>query len=596
MPRDSPPSAQTAVTNSIDVEKLAADVPAPNEAKMEMKTEGPKPASTEKTFTLKVILLLISVFLSMFLVAIDRTIVSTAVPTISNEFNAFADIGWYGSVYSLTCCAFQLVFGKIYAYFSVRVNFVVSMILFEAGSALSGAAPSSAAFILGRAIAGVGAAGIFAGTIMAVVFAVPLAKRPQVQGLMGAVMGIATIVGPLIGGAFTSNVTWRWCFYINLPFGAVAMVVTFFLFDVPDRDSAKQPLIKKLAQLDLPGSAVLIPGVTCLLLALQWGGQTYEWSNGRIIALLVLAGILLIAFVATQFLLPKTATIPPTILKFRSVAAAAWSTICIGSSQYIFGILIPLSKVYHRMLTTLTVYYLPIWFQAIKNVSPVDSGIHLLPMMVSFIITQLAGGFINQKIGYYTPLGIFGISAMTIGAGLLTTLQTHSSSGTWIGYQILYGFGMGFCFQTPNLATQTVLPKQQVPIGMALMFFGQLLGASIFVSVGENILSNQLQKRLSGISEFPPGFIGSSGATTFLNSVRPDQRETALIAYNEALRKVFQVGLILSCLGVLGICSLEWKSVKKPGNPGAGKPGEQAVKPSVDKNIRGQENNRVGSQ
>ncbi|EEQ33880.1 hypothetical protein McanCB56680_006470 [Microsporum canis] len=569
MPRDSPPSAQTAVTNSIDVEKLAADVPAPNEAKMEMKTEGPKPASTEKTFTLKVILLLISVFLSMFLVAIDRTIVSTAVPTISNEFNAFADIGWYGSVYSLTCCAFQLVFGKIYAYFSVRVNFVVSMILFEAGSALSGAAPSSAAFILGRAIAGVGAAGIFAGTIMAVVFAVPLAKRPQVQGFMGAVMGIATIVGPLIGGAFTSNVTWRWCFYINLPFGAVAMVVTFFLFDVPDRDSAKQPLIKKLAQLDLPGSAVLIPGVTCLLLALQWGGQTYEWSNGRIIALLVLAGILLIAFVATQFLLPKTATIPPTILKFRSVAAAAWSTICIGSSQYIF------------------VYYLPIWFQAIKNVSPVDSGIHLLPMMVSFIVTQLAGGFINQKIGYYTPLGIFGISAMTIGAGLLTTLQTHSSSGTWIGYQILYGFGIGFCFQTPILATQTVLPKQQVPIGMALMFFGQLLGASIFVSVGENILNNQLQKRLSGISELPPGFIGSSGATTFLNSVRPDQRETALIAYNEALRKVFQVGLILSCLGVLGIYSLEWKSVKKPGNPGSGKPGEQAVMPKVDKSISG---------
>ncbi|KAF3490686.1 aflatoxin efflux pump [Arthroderma uncinatum] len=544
----SPYNAETATDSSIDVEKSAADMPVPN-----AKPEPPKP--TEKTFSLKVILLLISVLLCMFLVGLDRTIVSTAVPTISNEFNAFSDIGWYGSVYSLTCCAFQLAFGKIYAYFSVRATFFASMILFEAGSALSGAAPSSIAFILGRAIAGVGAAGIFAGTIMAVVYAVPLARRPQIQGLMGAVMGVATILGPLIGGTFTTKVTWRWCFYINLPFGAVAMVAAFFLFDVPDRDSAKLPLAKKLAQLDAPGTALVVPGVACLLLALQWGGQTYAWDNGRIIALLVLAAVLLIAFVASQFLLPKTATIPPSILKLRSVAGAAWATICIGSSQYIF------------------VYYLPIWFQAIKNVAAVDSGIRLLPMMVSVIVAQIGGGFINQKIGYYTPLGIFGVTVMCVGAGLLTTLQVDSSEGSWIGYQILYGIGMGFCFQTSNLATQTVLPKPQVPIGMALMFFGQLLGAAVFVSVGENVLSNQLQKRLSKIPGYNPAFISSAGATTLIDSVPPELRGVALSAYNESLRRVFQIGLVMSCLGVLGIYSLEWKSVKKPGNPGAGGPG-----------------------
>lgn len=265
----------------------------------------------------KVFLLLVSVFLSIFLVALDRLIISTvclpflqatelrvltnsgqAIPQITDEFHSLPDVGWYGSAYTLTCCSFQLLFGKLYTLYSVKVVMLTSVLLFELGSVVCGAAPSSTAFIVGRAIAGVGAAGIFAGCvsqpppslrppsllthmlfqIVSMVYAVPLEKRPKLQGMFGALFGIASIVGPLIGGVFTSKLSWRWCFYINLPFGGVAMAVIALCLKVPDRDTTKIPWTQKLAQLDVLGSAALIPGVVCLLLALQWGGNTYAVS------------------------------------------------------------------------------------------------------------------------------------------------------------------------------------------------------------------------------------------------------------------------------------------------------------------------------
>ncbi|RHZ58908.1 hypothetical protein CDV55_105826 [Aspergillus turcosus] len=497
----------------------------------------------------KVILLLVSIMMTMFLVALDRTIISTAIPQITNEFDSLSDVGWYGSAYLLTSSAFQLLFGKIYTFYPVKAVILASIILFEVGSAVCGAAPTSTAFIVGRAIAGIGASGIFAGSVVCIVYAVPLEKRPRIQGLFGAVFGLASIVGPLVGGAFTSRVTWRWCFYINLPFGGLAMVAIAFCLKVPDRNTTKVPWTEKLKQLDVTGMCCLIPGVVCLVLALQWGGQTYAWNNARIIALLTLMGVLLLGFVAVQMLLPRTATIPPRIFKRRSIFAGAWATLCVGASQFIF------------------VYFLPIWFQSIKGVSAVDSGLRLLPLMLSMVVASILSGITTQKIGYYTPFAIIGSCIMAIGAGLLTTLQINTGQGKWIGYQILYGFGMGMCFQQPNLATQTVLPRKDVPVGIAFMFFSQLLGAAVFIPVGENVLANQLMLRLSGIPGIDSNIVTSGGATSLLSSVPLDVRGTVLTAYNEALRKVFQIGLIVACLSILGNASLEWVSIlKKPKN------------------------------
>ena len=215
------------------------------------------------------------------------------------------------------------------------------------------------------------------------------------------------------------------------------------------------------------------------------------------------------------------------------------------------------------LLTSITVYFLPIWFQSIKGSSAVESGIRLLPMMISVVVGSISGGITNSKIGYYTPLAIIGSCIMSVGAGLLTTFQVDTGEGKWIGYQIVYGIGLGLCFQVPNLAAQTVLPKPDVPSGLALMFFGQLIGAAVFVSVGENILANQLVKKLSGLPEFNPRLVTSGGVTELLTSMPAYLHDVVIHSYNEALRKVFQVGLIISCLTVLGAATLEWKSIKQ---------------------------------
>ncbi|KAI0398288.1 putative MFS aflatoxin efflux pump [Xylariaceae sp. FL0594] len=490
-------------------------------------------------------LILSSIFISVFLISLDRLIVTTAIPAITDEFHSLPDVGWYGSAYLLTSCAFQLLFGKLYSFYPIRAVFATSVVLFEVGSALCGAAPNSIAFIFGRAIQGIGSAGIFSGAIVVIVYAVPLHNRPKYQGLFGAVFGISSILGPLVGGAFTSRVTWRWCFYINLPFGGVALLIIILLLRVQDQEDRNLSSRAKLSQLDAYGTAALFPAVVSLLLALQWGGSLYPWNNGRIIALLTLGIFLGIVFILVQAFLPKTATIPPRIFKQRSIVAGFWTTICLGSQMMIF------------------VYFLPIWFQAIEGVSAVDSGIRLLPLTLSIVVASILNGIFVSRIGYYTPTLILGTAFATIGAGLLTTLQINSSKGAWIGYQIIYGLGQGLCFQAPNLAAQTVLPKKDVGIGASLMFFSQILGGAIFISVGQNVLNNQLIQRLAKLPGFTPKLIQTGGATQLINSFPQQYRHAAQVGYNESLRVVFQVGLALAALSVLGALGMEFRSVKE---------------------------------
>lgn len=494
---------------------------------------------------LKLVLIMTSMFVGMFLVSLDRLIVSTAIPEITNEFNSAGDIGWYGTAYMLTNCALQLVFGKIYTCFHVKHVFLTSIMLFEVGSAICGAAPSSIAFIIGRAIAGVGSGGVMSGVLVIVVYAVPLHNRPKWQGMIGAVFGVSSITGPLIGGAFTTNVTWRWCFYLNLPLGGVVVVVIFFLLDIADPANKPTSLVEKLKHLNLSGVLVLVLGVVCLCLALQWGGTKYAWNARRIIALLVLAGLFLIAFALIQVAWPKTATLPPRIFIQRSIFSGFWVSCCQGGH------------------IVMLIYYLPIWFQAIQNVSAVSSGIHLLPMVIPLIISAVVTGQLVSRIGYYTPFMIFGVCLASIGSGLLTTLQIDTAKGMWIVFQILYGFGLGCCAQAPNMAAQTVLPREDVAIGASLMFFGQQVFGSIFTTVGQSILDNQLTTRLANLPNITPELIQNTGATEFLNLISTEDHTAALNAYNDSLRACFRVALILACTSIPGAFFMEWRSVKK---------------------------------
>ncbi|KFG86085.1 putative MFS multidrug transporter [Metarhizium anisopliae] len=475
-------------------------------------------------------------------------IITTAIPQITDEFQSKGHVGWYGTAYLLTNCAFQLVFGKLYKFLPVKTIFLASLLLFEAGSAICGAAPNSIALIFGRVIAGLGAGGILPGVMMIIVYAIPLHKRPKYQGFFGALFGVASVLGPTVGGAFTTHVTWRWCFYINLPIGLPVMALIFFLLDIPDQPGTESSLEHRLKQVNILGFICLVPGIICLCLVLQYGGTTYKWNDGRIIALFVVAFVLLIAFALVQLWLPDQAILPPRIFIQRSIASGFWVSLCVGAHQTIF------------------LYYLPIWFQAILGKPAVESGIDLLPMVLLTAAAAILNGQLVSVIGYYTPSLIIGVCLTAIGAGLLTTFGVDSSQGKWIGYQILYGLGLGLASQAPNMAAQTVLAKQDVAIGASLMFFVQTLFGAIFVSVGQNVLDSQLTDRLRDIPGMNHDLINkSTGATGILDNIDTKYRASALEAYNDALRVVFQVALYMTCIALPDALALEWRSVKKNG-------------------------------
>ena len=287
----------------------------------------------------KLLLISIALCLSVFCMALDNTIIATAIPRITDQFKALNDVGWYGSAYLLTTCAFQLIYGKLYTFYSIKWVYMIALFIFEVGSLICGVAPNSTALIVGRAIAGLGCAGIFSGAILIIAHTVPLSQRPTYTGMIGSMYGLASVAGPLMGGAFTDNakLTWRWCFYINLPIGAVTAIFIFFFFSSPKSVKKNLTLDWKgqLQQFDLPGTAVFLPAIVCLLLALQWGGTKYPWSNWRVIICLVFFVVLITAFIAIQIWKQEDATVPPRVFKNRNVWSTAFFGAMLGAAFFV---------------------------------------------------------------------------------------------------------------------------------------------------------------------------------------------------------------------------------------------------------------------
>jgi MFS family permease len=208
----------------------------------------------------------------------------------------------------LTASAFQLLFGKLYTLYDLKWVYMISLFVFEVGSLICAVAPTSTAFIVGRAIAGLGGAGVLCGSLVVVAHSVPLETRPNFTGLLGGMFGIASVSGPLLGGALTDSISWRWCFYINLPIGGITAVILFFFLRVQNTIKEDIPVWTKISRLDIPGNTLFIASIICLLLALDWGGSTYPWSSSRIIVLFVMFAILLFAFIGLQLYLGENAT------------------------------------------------------------------------------------------------------------------------------------------------------------------------------------------------------------------------------------------------------------------------------------------------
>lgn len=327
----------------------------------------------------------------------------------------------------MTFGAAQTSAGKIYKYYNLKWSFLWSMFIFEVGSLICGVAPTSKALVIGRAIAGLGGAGLSVGGTSIISFTVPPAKRPMMMGVIGMTYCIAAVLGPLLGGVFTDSVSWRWCFYINLPVGGLAAVAVFFFFHLPPSAAPTQAhWTKKLLHIDPIGVGLAMGGITCFILALQYGGSTHAWSSSIVIGLLVGFGLLIVALVAWEIWLGDYAMMLPRLYKQRSLSTtAAYQFFFMGSYLVLL-------------------FYLPIYFQSILGTSPIRSGVNNLPLVLSAAVFALVGGAVVTKTGRAQQVMFVGSMLATVAIGLVYTFDIGTPTATWAGYQFFTGAALAF--------------------------------------------------------------------------------------------------------------------------------------------------------
>ncbi|CAD0016253.1 unnamed protein product [Aureobasidium pullulans] len=523
-----------AVTN---VREASVDKDAPS------KTEGDASATTrvaedESKYPTgpKLWLLVLGLCLTIWVVALDNSTIQRsymsrglilAVPKITTEWpDALNDVGWIGSSYLLTTTSLQPSFGKVYTYFDVKWTYLSALVIFEVGSVICAAATSSTMLIVGRAVAGVGAAALFSGGMTIIGFIAPLRKRAIYIASLSSMFGIASVVGPLLGGVFTDH----------------------------ERRHTNMTFKEKIRQIDLLGAFLLICAIVCLLLALQWGGTTYPWSNSKVWGCLLGFGLIISIFIALQIKLGDRATLPPRILvKQRTVlSSAAYSTfLAMGMYTHIF--------------------YLPFYFQAVKNTSAEGSGIRCIAYLVSNTIASIIVGGTITVIGYYFFFMWFGAAIFTVGAGMLYTLEVHSPASKWIGYQLLAGIGAGAGIQIPFIAVQVVLDEKDMPSGNAIAIFFNSLGGAVSISIAQNIFANTLVKDIiKNVPGLDPAAVISAGATHVREVVSAEQLPGVLSAYSNAVTSAFVVPIATSGIAFFVSLFVEWKSIKGKNIMGGG--------------------------
>ncbi|KAF2495808.1 MFS general substrate transporter [Lophium mytilinum] len=497
----------------------------------------------------KLLLVMIGLGLAIFLAAIDSSIFATAIPRITTQFHSIDDIGWYGSSYSFAMCSLQPVAGKLYASFSMKTVFLSYMAVFEFGSLICATAVNSPMLIVGRTIAGLGGAGITTGGMSIVASSMPLQKRGAFIGILHSTFGVATILGPLLGGLLTQHASWRWCFYINLPIGAVTFAFLLLFFHPPARTSDTTTVLRKLAKLDLMGAFLFAPSVVMILFALQWGGTQYAWKSATIIGLFLGGAGLLTVFALWQVHKGDNAMIPPRLMTQRTIFVACFIN-------------------FFAMGAVMTsIFYLPEWFQVIKAVSPTKSGVMYLPLALSDILSATGAGVGVSVLGYANPFILAGTSLMSIGTGLITTFTPTTNHERWISYQVLQGLGAGMTLSMPYVATQTVLKGDDIPVGTSMVQLFQFLGSSVFLAISQALFTNQLRSSLStlasvGIGRAEIEKILHAGATSVRKVVTEAQVSGVVGAYNDSIVSTFYVATAAAAASFVFSLGLEWRSVK----------------------------------
>ncbi|KAI1158620.1 putative MFS transporter [Nemania serpens] len=439
-----------------------------------------------------------------------------------------ADAGWYGSAFFLALGAFVSAWGKAYKYFSLRVVYVVAIFVFEVGSLLCALAPNSIALIIGRAIQGLGGAGISGGGYTITAFICPPSLQPIVVGLLGAVFTVASIVGPLLGGVFTSRLTWRWCFYINLPIGAVTIFCMLFFFRTPigAKGSHGTPMREMLMNFDPIGEVLIFSGLLSFFLAVQWGGVAYPWNSSVEIGLLVGCILILILFAVNEWYQGDRALVVYRILRQRSIGASAGFIFFLNAGNIALQ------------------YQLPIYFQAIQGDSPVESGLKLIPSILSTAFATAVGSGLVGKLQLFQPFLLVASVIATIGCGLIFTFGLSQGIGGIIGYQILFGVGTGLGVQLPNLVATVTSAAEDVSTAVSSVAFFMLVAGGWGVAVTDAILNNLL---LQKIPHYVPQLDGHEvlavGAAAIKDVYSGEVLRGVRLAYLDGLHAAWALGI-----------------------------------------------------
>ncbi|MEV4844274.1 MDR family MFS transporter [Micromonospora matsumotoense] len=422
-------------------------------------------------------LLMFGLMTGMLLAALDQTIVGTALPTIVGELGGIDHYSWVVTAYLLASTASTPLYGKMADLYGRRPVFLFSIGTFLLGSLLAGLSQDMTQLIVTRGVQGIGAGGLMTLAFTIISDVVSPRERGRYQGLFGAVFGVSSVAGPLVGGYFAET-NWRWIFYLNVPLALLAIVVCYHVLRLI-------PFERREHTVDWLGAGLLVAGVSALLLALSWGGNSYAWGSPTIIGLFVAGAVLGAAFVLQEARV--TEPILPLGL-FRSATFALANSAGFVLGLVMFG----------------SIIFIPLYLQIVKGASPTRSGLLMLPMMAGIIVTSIVTGRAMSRIGRYKWFPVAGSVVLVVGMLLFTRLQVDSSLWAAFGYMVVIGVGLGLCMQSLILGVQNAVDVRNLGAATSSATFFRSLGGSFGVAILGAVLSTRLA---SGLADRLPGAI-----------------------------------------------------------------------------------------
>ncbi|KAF9435940.1 hypothetical protein BGZ76_005185 [Entomortierella beljakovae] len=493
------------------------------------KSGGEKKVLIEKKAA---IMLFIGLAMASFLASLDGTIIATALPKIASDFKAQSEMSWAATAYLLTFNAFQPLYGKFSDIFGRKVMILFASIAFMIGSAGAGAAQSMNMLIIFRAIQGLGGSGLLSIVLIIISDIFPLEERPKYQSIIWSVFGISSIIGPLLGGVFVQETTWRWCFLINLPLGVVTIASVIIFMHLPFE---RQELKKQLSRIDYLGTFLVIISVICLLLAITWGGTTYAWDSPVVISLFCVAFVLFSTLIWVESRAVE-AIIPPRLFLNRNI-------------PFIFGV-----NFLAGMGFLGVIFYSPIYFQVVKGASSTAAGLHLLPMVLGLVAASIGSGAMLGKVKDCRIFIWFGAVMMAIGIGLCILFDEKSGMGPQIGYLLIVGVGIGLILQTCIIAAQAAVVKEQMAIVTALCGFFNSIGGGIGIAMCSALFNNRLSSEISKLPVAALMVIQEyhiNESITAVQDLPPDVKALVVDCYVLTFQYIFKCLTPIACAAFL---------------------------------------------